>query len=50
MTAAQAGVFAREARVEELVLIHFAARYKGQYEALVAEARAEFPGATADLG
>jgi ribonuclease Z len=50
MTAAQAGAFASEAGVEELVLIHFAARYKGQYEALVAEARAEFPGATADLG
>jgi ribonuclease Z len=49
MTALQAGELAREAGVEELVLIHFATRYKGQYEALVAEARAVFPGATADL-
>jgi ribonuclease Z len=50
MTALQAGEFAREAGVEELVLIHFSTRYQGQYETLIAEARAIFPGATTDLG
>jgi ribonuclease Z len=50
MTAPQAAAFAAEAGAEELVLIHFSARYKGQYETLIAEARATFPGATADLG
>jgi ribonuclease Z len=49
MTAPQAGAFAAEAGVEELVLIHFAARYKGQYETLIDEARAIFPKTTADL-
>lgn len=50
MTATQAAEFAREAGVEELILIHFSMRYEGRYETLVAEARATFPGATADLG
>ena len=34
MTATQAAEFARDAGVAELVLIHFAARYKGHYDAL----------------
>ena len=49
MTATQAAEFAREAEVEELVLIHFASRYKGQYQALVDEARALFPNTTAEI-
>jgi ribonuclease Z len=49
MTATQAAEFARDARAEALVLIHFAGRYKGRYEALVEEARAIFPATTADL-
>ncbi len=32
MTATQAAEFAREAKVESLVLIHFASRYEGRYE------------------
>ena len=47
MTATQAAEFARMAKVEELILIHFAPRYKGQYEALVEEARAVFPKTSA---
>jgi len=49
MTATQAAEFARLAGVEELVLIHFAPRYKGHYEALVEEARALFPKTSAVL-
>jgi ribonuclease Z len=49
MTATQAAEFAREAGVGELVLIHFASRYKGCYEALVEEARAVFPDTTAEI-
>ncbi|MDR3638415.1 MAG: MBL fold metallo-hydrolase [Isosphaeraceae bacterium] len=49
MTATQAAEFAREAGVSELVLIHFAARYKGHFEALVAEARAVFPNSSAEI-
>jgi len=49
MTATQAAEFAREADVEELVLIHFATRYEGRYEALVDEARAVFPRVSAEL-
>ena len=49
MTATQAAEFAREAEVEELVLIHFASRYKGQYEALLEEARAIFPNTSAEI-
>jgi ribonuclease Z len=49
MTAAQAGELAAAARVEELVLIHFAPRYAGNYQALVDETRAVFPNASAVL-
>jgi ribonuclease Z len=49
MTATQAAEFAREAGVAELVLIHFASRYKGRYEALVEEARAIFLNTTAEI-
>ena len=49
MTATRAALFAREAGVDELVLIHFASRYKGRYEALVDEARAIFPNTTAEI-
>jgi ribonuclease Z len=49
MTATQAALFAREAAVGELVLIHFASRYNGRYESLVEEARAIFPNTSADI-
>ncbi|WP_435005932.1 MBL fold metallo-hydrolase [Tundrisphaera lichenicola] len=49
MTSTQAAQFAREARVESLVLMHFATRYKGRYEGLIEEARAIFPSASAQL-
>ena len=49
MTATQAAEFAREAGVGELVLIHFASRYKGRYEALVEEARSIFPNTAAEI-
>jgi ribonuclease Z len=49
MTATQAAEFARMAGVGELVLIHFAARYKGRYDALVEEARAIFPNTSAEI-
>jgi ribonuclease Z len=50
MTAIQAAELAVAARVEELVLIHFAPRYKGRYQELVEEARAIFPRTSAELG
>lgn len=49
MTTADAANLARLARVEQLVLIHFAGRYAGRYDALVDEARAIFPRVTAEL-
>jgi ribonuclease Z len=49
MTASQAAEFAAEAKVDELVLIHFAPRYKGSYEELVAEAREIFPKTSAEF-
>ncbi|MBX6313229.1 MAG: MBL fold metallo-hydrolase [Isosphaeraceae bacterium] len=49
MTATQAAEFARLAEVEELVLIHFATRYQGQYETLVEEARRIFPRTSAEI-
>lgn len=49
MTATQAAEFAREADVEELVLIHFATRYEGRYQSLVDEARAVFPRVSAEI-
>ena len=50
MTATQAAELAVAARVEELVLIHFAPRYKGRYPELLAEARTIFPRTYAELG
>ena len=49
MTAPQAGELARLAKVEQLVLIHFAARYAGRYRQLVDEAAAVFPRVTAEI-
>jgi ribonuclease Z len=49
MTATQAAEYAREAGVGELVLIHFASRYKGRYETLVEEACAIFPNTIAEI-
>jgi ribonuclease Z len=49
MTATQAAEFAGLARVDRLVLMHFAPRYAGRYDALVEEARAVFPNVSADL-
>jgi ribonuclease BN (tRNA processing enzyme) len=49
MTATYAGELAAQARVEQLVLMHFGPRYAGHYEALVEEARAIFPRVSADL-
>lgn len=49
MTATQAAEFARDAGVEELILIHFSARYEGRYGSLVEEARRIFPGAVAEI-
>jgi ribonuclease Z len=49
MTAEQAAELATAARVEELVLIHFAPRYKGRYHQLLQEAQSIFPRAVAEL-
>jgi ribonuclease Z len=49
MTATYAAEFAKQAKVEQLILMHFAPRYAGRYEALVEEARAIFPRVSADL-
>ncbi len=49
MTARQAAELARDARVDELVLIHFSQRYRGRYEKLVTEAREIFPKTTARI-
>ncbi|WLD14554.1 MBL fold metallo-hydrolase [Planctellipticum variicoloris] len=49
MTASQAAALARDARVDELVLIHFSQRYRGRYDKLVAEAQEIFPKTTAQF-
>jgi ribonuclease Z len=49
MTATQAAEVAKLAKVDELVLIHFAPRYAGRYADLLAEARAVFPKTTAEI-
>jgi ribonuclease Z len=49
MTAAQAAELAQAARVEQLILIHFATRYTGRYGELIEAARAIFPRVSADL-
>ncbi len=49
MTATQAAEAAKLAKVDELVLIHFAPRYAGHYDDLLAEARGLFPKTTAEF-
>ena len=49
MTATLAAQYARDARVDALVLIHFAGRYEGRYETLLEEARAIFSATSAEL-
>ena len=49
MMAPQAGELAKLAKVEQLVLIHFAPRYAGRYATLVEEAAAVFPRVTAEF-
>jgi ribonuclease Z len=48
MIAPQSGELAKAARVEQLVLIHFATRYAGNYQKLIDEAAAVFPKVTAE--
>ncbi|MDQ7824509.1 MAG: ribonuclease Z [Candidatus Eremiobacteraeota bacterium] len=43
LTAKQAGILAREARVGKLIPIHFSKRYDKRYGELIEEARREFP-------
>jgi ribonuclease Z len=50
MTATHAAELAKLAKVDQLVLMHFAPRYAGNYGPLIEEARAIFPRVTADLG
>lgn len=49
MQAPQAAELAKLAKVEQLVLIHFSTRYKGQYQKLINEAAAVFPRVTAEI-
>lgn len=42
LTAKEAAILAREARVKKLVLFHFSPRYQGRYDELIAEARTAF--------
>jgi ribonuclease Z len=49
MTAAHAAELACQAKVGELILMHFGPRYKGNYDRLVEEARAIFPRVRADI-
>lgn len=49
MTVSKAATLARDAKVEELILIHFASRYAGRYQELVDAARAIFPNTTAEF-
>jgi len=49
MIAPQAGELAKLAKVEQLVLIHFATRYAGKYQTLIDEAAAVFPRVTAEI-
>ncbi|MBA4186698.1 MAG: hypothetical protein C0467_01645 [Planctomycetaceae bacterium] len=49
MIAPQAGELAKAAKVEQLVLIHFATRYAGKYQTLIDEAAAVFPRVTAEV-
>jgi ribonuclease Z len=49
LIAPQSGELAKLAKVEQLVLIHFATRYAGKYEQLIDEAAAVFPKVTAEI-
>jgi ribonuclease Z len=49
MMAHQSAELARLAKVEQLVLIHFAPRYAGRYQVLVDEAAEVFPRVTAEI-
>lgn len=49
LTATQAAELARRAKVEQLILMHFAPRYAERYPALLEEARALFPHTSAEL-
>lgn len=49
MMAHQSGELAKLARVEQLVLIHFAPRYAGRYQMLVDEAAEVFPRVSAEF-
>ena len=49
MMAHQSAELAKLAKVDQLVLMHFATRYEGKYETLVDEARAVFPRTTAEF-
>jgi ribonuclease Z len=49
MIAPQAGELAKLAKVEQLVLIHFATRYAGKYQQLIDEAAAVFPRVSAEI-
>lgn len=49
MTASHAAELATAAGVEQLHLIHFSARYNGQYDLLLSEARAGFANVTATI-
>ena len=48
MTATHAAQLARQAKVQELILMHFSTRYRDHYQALVDEARAIFPNVSAE--
>lgn len=48
-TALQAAQFALDAGVDELILIHFANRYRGTYDRLLDEARTIFPNVKAEF-
>lgn len=50
MMAHQSGELAKLAKVEQLVLIHFAPRYAGRYPMLVEEAAGVFPRVSAEIG
>lgn len=49
MMAHQAAELAKLAKVEQLVLMHFATRYAGKYEMLIDEAKEVFPRTTAEI-
>lgn len=49
MTARHAAEFAAAAKVDQLILMHFASRYAGRYQILVDEAREIFPKTSAEV-